>query len=120
MVLQYVAASFHLLSVGTCNIKTVQQPNHTSSFVMQTIPAVVMPKVLLPQSNIMAAFVHNHSNLFSYACSGLPSYNNHIVTKLTVYSVPSFATNLLILLPTVYNCQHTAVNLISQCLTARW
>jgi hypothetical protein len=32
---------------------------------MQTNPAVVISKVLLPQSNIMAAFVHSHSNIMA-------------------------------------------------------
>jgi len=37
--------------------KTIQQ------YETPTIPAVVISKVPLPQSNIMAAFVHSHSNL---------------------------------------------------------
>jgi len=57
MLLQYVAASFHLPSVSTANINTVQYPNTYKLFDMPTFPAVVISKVLLPQSNIMAAFV---------------------------------------------------------------
>jgi hypothetical protein len=48
--------------------KTVQQ------YETPTIPAVVIPKVLLPQSNIMAAFVHSHSSLFFDISSGLATH----------------------------------------------
>ena len=47
--------------------KTIQQ------YAIPTIPAVVISKVLLPQSNIMAAFVHSHSSLLSDDCPGLPT-----------------------------------------------
>jgi len=50
--------------------KTMQQCE------ISTIPAVVISKELLPQSNIMAAFVHSHSSLFSDVSTGLPTYNN--------------------------------------------
>ena len=45
-----------------------------------TIPSVVIPKVLLPQSNNMAAFVHSHRCLFSDVSSGLPTYRNQCHT----------------------------------------
>jgi hypothetical protein len=65
MVLQYVAASFHLPSVSTANINTQQYPKPYQQYEVPTIPAVVISKVLLPQSNIMAAFVHSHRSLMS-------------------------------------------------------
>jgi hypothetical protein len=59
------AASFHLPSVSTANTNTVQYPTPHQQYETLTIPAVVISKVLLPQSNIMAAFVHSHSSLCS-------------------------------------------------------
>jgi hypothetical protein len=44
---------------------------------IRTIQAVVIYKVLLPQSNIMTAFVHSHCNLFSDASLDLPTYKGH-------------------------------------------
>jgi len=66
-----------------------------------TIPAVVISRVLLPQSNIMAAFVHSHSSLSSDVSPGLPTYSNHNVTQYTVlfYSVQSLAADPLSLPP---------------------
>jgi hypothetical protein len=57
MVLQYVAASFHLPSVRTANINTAQYPKPYKQYEIPSIPDPVISKVLLPQSNIMAAFV---------------------------------------------------------------
>jgi hypothetical protein len=74
MVLQYVAASFHVPPVSTANINTVQYTKPYQQYGTPTIPAVVISKVLLPQSNIMTAFVHSHSNLFSDVFPGLPTY----------------------------------------------
>ena len=45
---------------------------------------LVISKVLLPQSNIMEAFVHSQSNLCSDASLGLSTYKNHSVTQFTV------------------------------------
>ena len=73
MVLQYEAASFHLPSVSTANINTVQYTKPYNQYEVPTIPAVVISKVLLPQSNIIAAFVHSHGNLFRFALPGLPT-----------------------------------------------
>jgi hypothetical protein len=73
MVLQYVAASFHLPSVSTANINTVQYPTAHQQYEIPTIPAVVISKVLLPQSNIMAAFVNRQSRHFFDFSSGLPT-----------------------------------------------
>jgi len=81
MLLQYVAASFHLPSVSTANINTVQYPKPYQQYAAPTIPALVISKVLLPQSNITAAFVHSNSSLFSDVSSSLPTYNNHNITK---------------------------------------
>ena len=49
-----------------------------------TNPAVVISKVLLPQSSIMAAFVYSRSKILSAVSSGLPTYNNHYITQCTV------------------------------------
>ena len=54
--------------------KTIQQ------YAVPTIPTVVISKLLLPQSNIMAAFVHSHCSLFSDDSPCLPTYSNHKVT----------------------------------------
>jgi hypothetical protein len=61
--------------------KTIQQ-YETPKF-----PAVVTSKVLLPQYNIMAAFLHSHRNLFFDVSAVLPTYSNHKVTQCTVYSI---------------------------------
>jgi hypothetical protein len=91
MVLQYVAASFHLLSVSTANINTVQYPKPYQQYEIPTNPAVVISKVLLPQSNIMAAFLHSRSSLFSDVSQALPTYSNHNVTKCTfLFSTVTF------------------------------
>ena len=82
-VLQYVAASFHLPSVSTANINTVQYPKPHQQYEIPTIPAVVISNVLLPQSNIMAAFVHSHSSLLCDVSPVLPTYDNHNVTQYT-------------------------------------
>jgi hypothetical protein len=63
MVLQYVAAIFHLPSVSTANINRVQYTKPYKQYKIQKIPAVVAFKVLLPQSNIMAIIVHSHRNV---------------------------------------------------------
>jgi hypothetical protein len=44
---------------------------------MATLTSVVISEVLLPQSNIMAALVHSHSNLFYDVSPVLPTFNNH-------------------------------------------
>jgi hypothetical protein len=75
MVLQYVAASFHLPSVSTANNNTMQYAKPYQQYATPTLPAVVIYKVLLPQSNIMAGFVHSNSKLLSVVSSCLPKYN---------------------------------------------
>ena len=84
MVLQYVAASFHLPSVSTANINTVQYTKPYNRYEIPTNPAVVISKVLLPQSNITAAFVHSHSSLHSDVSPGLPTYSNNNVIQFVV------------------------------------
>jgi hypothetical protein len=81
MVLKYVTQSFHLPSVSTANINTLQYPKPHKQCEVPTIPAVVISKVLLTQSNITGVFVHSHSNLFSDVSPGLPKYNHNIKTK---------------------------------------
>ena len=73
MVLQYVAASFHLPSVSIANINTVQYTKPYQQYKTPTIPAVVISKVLLPQSNIMTAIVQSNSRHFFDVSSGLPT-----------------------------------------------
>ena len=64
--------------------KTIQQCE------TPTIPAVVISKVLLPQSNIMTAFVYSHRCLFRSASIQKPM--SHI---LQFYSVRSLAADPL-------------------------
>jgi hypothetical protein len=76
MVLQYVAASCHQMSVSTANINKWQYKLPHKQCEIPTIPPVTS-KVLHPQSTIMAAFVHSHKKFLSDASPGLPTYNNH-------------------------------------------
>jgi hypothetical protein len=87
MVLQYVAARFHPPAVSTANINNMQYTKRHKQCEIPTIPAVVISKLLLPQSNIMAAFVHSYSNLFSDVSSVLSTYSKHVVTQFALYSV---------------------------------
>jgi hypothetical protein len=57
--------------------KTIQQ------YEIPTNPAVVTFKVLLPQSNIMAAFVYSNSILLSEDSPVLQKYRNRNETKFT-------------------------------------
>jgi len=91
MLLQYVAASFHLPSVSTASFTTLQYHKAPQQYETPTIPAVVLSKVLLPQPNLMSASVHSHGTLLSDVSPGLPTYSNHNVTQFTVYSVWSLA-----------------------------
>jgi len=68
--LQYMAVSFHLPSVSTANINTVQYPKPHQQCEVPTIPAL-LSEVLLPQSGVMAAFVHSDSSMFSVVFPGL-------------------------------------------------
>jgi hypothetical protein len=72
MVLQYVAASFHLPSVSTAIINTVQYPKPYKQYEILKIPTL-LSKVLLPQSSITAAFLLRHSNQHSDFSPGLPT-----------------------------------------------
>jgi len=87
MVLQYVAASFHLPSVSTAKLNTAKYPKPHKQYEMSKIPAVVISKVLLPQPNIMAAPVHSHSSLHSDVSPFLPTYNSQNITQFTVHTV---------------------------------
>ena len=90
MVLQYVAASFHLPSVSTANSNTVQYTKPYQQCEIPTKPAVVISKVLLPQSIIMAAVVHSHRNLFLnslHICKNTEVPMSH---NLQFYSLRSF------------------------------
>jgi len=85
MVLHYEAASFHLPSVSTANSNTVQYTKPYQQYAVPTIPAVVTSKVLLPQSNIMAAFVHSYCSLFFDISSDLTKYKKCYVTKIKFF-----------------------------------
>jgi hypothetical protein len=61
-------------------------PTTIQQYVIPTLPAVVISKVLLPQSNIIAAFVHSHSSLLFDVSSGLPKYNNHVTQYTVLFS----------------------------------
>jgi uncharacterized protein YgiB involved in biofilm formation len=64
---------------------SANSPNHTSKAKYQQNPAVVISKVLLPQSNIMAGSVHSHRRFFSDDSSGLQTYRIFYVTQCTVF-----------------------------------
>ena len=85
MVLQYVAASFHLPSVSTPNFNTVQNPKPHKHYETITIPNLVISKVLLPQSNFKAAFVHRHSSLLSDIPPCLPKYSSNITQYAVLF-----------------------------------
>jgi hypothetical protein len=110
MVLQYVAAGFHLPSVRSANFNTVQYPRTHQQLGVPTIPAVVISKVLLPQSNIMSAFVHSHSNQLSDVSSGLPTYSNHNITQCLVYSPWAKTVDSLRLLSRLSNLKYNSDN----------
>jgi hypothetical protein len=57
------AAISHLPSVSTANTNTVQHPTPHQQYETPKLPTVVISKVMLPQFNKMAAFVHSHSKL---------------------------------------------------------
>jgi hypothetical protein len=63
-----------------------------------TIPDVVISKVLLPQTNIMGAFVFSHCIRYSDDPPGLPTYTKPNVTQC--------ADNLLRPMPKMSDCQH--------------
>ena len=58
--------------------ETIQQ------YEIPTIPAVMISKVLLLQSDIMAAFVHSNSKFFSDVYPDLPTHSNHNITQFKV------------------------------------
>ena len=81
ILLQYVAECFHLPSVRTTMINTQQYPEPQKPYEIPTIPAVVKSKMVFPQFNIMAAFVHSHINFFCGVSPVLPTYNNLHITQ---------------------------------------
>jgi len=70
-------------------------------------PAVVISKVLLPQSNITAALVHSNSSLMTGVASRLPKLNKHNIKKLNFYSVLPLRAQPLTLVLEMSNYQHT-------------
>ena len=112
MVLQCVAASFHLPSISTANINTMQYTKPYQQYEAPTIPAVVISKVLLPQSNIMANFVHSHRCLLSDVSSGLQTYSNHNVTQYKIlFSIVNSCWNFRTL-PKMSKSQYITVHFI--------
>jgi len=108
MLLQYMTASFHLPSVSTANINTMQYPKPYQQYKIPTIPAAVISKLLHPQSNIKAAFVHSHSSLLSDVSTGLPKYSNYVTQYTILFSTdtccwPSHTPAQNIQLPTHNN-----------------
>jgi len=84
----------HHATVVTSNGVTVRgskfPPNvskHCQHQHSATIPAVVLSKVLLPQSNITRVFVHSHSSLLYDVSSGLPKNINHNIAPFTTTRV---------------------------------
>ena len=106
-----MAASFHLPSVSTATINPVQYIKPYQQSELLTIPAVVISKVRVPQSNIMAAVVHNHSSLFFDVSSFLPKYNKYNITKFKFL----FSTATCCRTPQtpaqMSNCQHKAAHI---------
>jgi hypothetical protein len=70
MLLQDVAASFHQTTVSTVNFNSFQYSPPFQQYEIPLIPAVVISKVLLLQSNIMVGYVPSHGNHFSYVYPG--------------------------------------------------
>jgi hypothetical protein len=83
MLLQYVAASFKLPSISTSNINTVRYPKPYQQYEIPTIPAVVIYKLLLSQSNIIAAFVQGHRSLIW--CLFTPANIKTIISHILRY-----------------------------------
>jgi len=114
LVFQYVAASLHLPSGSTANINTVQYTIPWKQCDSPTNTAVVISKVLLPQSNITAVFFHSNSSLLSGVSSCLPKYN-HNIKILNLCSVWHFLLNTS---HSCSKCPTTNIQLIFQCHTA--
>ena len=112
MVLQYVAASFHLPAVSTATFITLQYPLPFQQCEMSTIPAVVISKVLSPQSNIVAVFVNSNGSIFFDVSSCLPKYIYHNVTKFKLLFSTPLPADPSHPSPKCQNCQHTAMYLI--------
>jgi hypothetical protein len=60
----------------------VQHPTPHQQYETPTIPAVVISKVLLPQCNIMAAFVHSHSNIMAAFVQSHSSFHSDVSSGL--------------------------------------
>ena len=86
-----MAVSFHLPSVSTANSNTVQYTKPYQQCEIPTITVVVISKVRLPQSIIMAAFVHSNSRLSFDVYSCLPKYNKNYlyITKFKFIFSPN-------------------------------
>jgi hypothetical protein len=84
MVLQYVVASFHLPSVISANISTVQYPKPKRQYEIQTIPAVVI-RIQDAASSVqhLGAFFLTHSSHLFDISSGLPTIIIHNITPFT-------------------------------------
>jgi len=111
MVLQYTAASFHLLSVSTANINTVQYPKSCHQYEIPTIPVIVISKVLLPQSNIMASLFTATAVYCLMSIQACQHKEIIISQNLKFYSVRPLAADPLRLLTKKSNCKHSTAHL---------
>jgi hypothetical protein len=83
-------------SVSIANINKKECPKPSKDCEIPTQTALVISKVLLPQSNIMTAFVHSHNLIFSDVSPGLLTHRNHNVTKFTTNKITPAAEVLVV------------------------
>ena len=105
MVLQYVAASFHLPSVSTANINTVQYPKPHSNMKYQQSQLLWYPRCCFLSPTSWQPLFTATAVSSTDVSSCLPKYNNHNITKLNFYSVQPLPADTLTLLPKMSNCQ---------------
>jgi hypothetical protein len=114
------AASFHLPLVSAANTNTVQHPTPHQQYETPTTPAVVISNMLLPQSNIMAAFVHSHYNLLSDVSPGLSTFNKYHAQNQQWYSLRSFGMYDMIRYHTVWCDTRYDVSVNCHWFDTRW
>ena len=105
ILLHYGAASFHLPSVSTANINTVQHPKPYSNMKYQPTQLLWYPRCcFLSPTSWQPLF-----KFLSGSSPGLPTYNNHhaIDLQFTVYSMWWFPAHLHKDLPNMSNYQNT-------------
>jgi len=109
MVLQYVAASFHLPSVSTANINTVQYTKPYSNMKYQQTQLLLYPRCcfLSPTSWQPLYTVTTVSSLMSLQVC---QHTTIISQNLNFYSVQPLPADPFTLLPKMSNYQHGAVH----------